>query len=174
MRNRQTRVSVHRYDAADLGSELVLLIEATDPSIERYQVEVSVQAAVDDTCGPSSFDFTGCGTLVGFMEKQGNAAGRLSGSCGFLSGLAPEAVVRIRGSETGQLTVRAKGEGFQPLLYARSQCVGNPQGVQLACATPGPLSDQTELQLALSASEEAFLVVDEGFSGAYYTLTCDL
>jgi hypothetical protein len=176
MRTGSSRLSLHRYDASAHGPELFLLVDAKAPGARgRYRVNVRVKPAVDDRCGPSVFDFTGCGTLVGFMEEQ-FGGGRMSGSCqrSLLGGVAPEAVVRLRaGLEATRLDVTASSVAFPPTLYARSQCVGS--SAELACATQDAFATRGEAKIALDlrAGQEVFLVVDDGVSGGRYTLTCE-
>lgn len=178
MRSGRSRLSLHRYDASQYGSELFLLVDAKRPEARgRYRVNIRVTPAVEDSCGPSVFDFTGCGTLVGFMEEHfGGGWGRMSGSCqrGFLGGVAPDAVVRLRaGHDATRFDVTASSEVFPPTLYARSQCVGS--AAELVCAAPEPFATRGEvtITLALRAGQEVFLVVDDGINGGRYTLTCD-
>jgi hypothetical protein len=158
-----TRLSFHRYNA----SALFLLVDAKDKGeTGNYRIKVSVTRAATDLCLPTSFDLSGCGTVVGSMS---NEMGQLLGSCqpgGLLVRGASEAVFRITGN-TDKLTLQASGQGFSPALYTRDSCGGFSSDIDCDVRQNG------DARLEVEPSEgTTYVVLDGAQPGQAYTLTC--
>jgi hypothetical protein len=175
MKSGNSRLVFHRYDPALRGADLFLLVEPGAKS-ERgaYHVQVRVTPAHADTCASEVFDHSGCGTLVGFMHAS--AVGTSAGSCQTIfGGAAPESMLRIQGAEDGNVSIEVTSDAFAPSLYARTACQAGFGTTELGCdASQGGSSGNAQLDVPLRASEEAFVFVDSGDSGARYTLRCEL
>ncbi len=158
-----TRLAFHRYSA----KELFILVDAKNKGeTGDYRVKVSVRRAAVESCLPTAFDYTGCGTLVGTMPAD---VGQLLGSCqpgGLLVRGATEAVFRINGNKE-ELTFQASGEGFTPALYTRNGCGGFSSELDCDMRQNG----QATVSVA-AGSAETYLILDGAQPGQDYKLTC--
>jgi hypothetical protein len=168
----RTRLVLHNYQPQSSGSQLFLLIDAQNKQeTGNYRISVEVQQPAVDGCLPTAFDFSECGTLVGFLSSS---QGQLAGSCsGLLGRLAREAVMRMVGQQDGSLKISASSQDFAPTLYALKGCTGGGAGTEYGCQAAGFGESKVSLVLDLG-SHEAMVVVDGGSSpGQSYTLVCE-
>jgi hypothetical protein len=160
-----TRLVFHSYQ----GNELFILVDARSKTESgSYRVNVSVTPAASDGCSPTAFDYSGCGTLVGFMPL---AAGQLLGSCqagGIFSRAATEAVFRVVAPDE-TLNVRVASDAFAPSLYTRDGC--GTLSSELDCDSRQGGSGEAKVDVEPS-SGTVYVVVDGASAGASYTLTC--
>jgi hypothetical protein len=173
-----SRLLVHRYDPAELGKTLYILVDAADASVTGdYQLRVDVLPAADDGCDADVITLSDCATVIGFMQSKQpeNAWGQLGGDCqpGGPGRRAPEAILNIPGADDGTVALSASSDEFGPALYARTVCDSDRNEDQLGCATTNnPMSGQANLTIHASADQRAFVVIDNGKDGARYTLRC--
>jgi hypothetical protein len=172
LRTGHTRLALHRYDPGIGGGELFLLVEPRQAAQRGdFRVTVSVTPAAADGCAGAPFDYTSCGTVIGYM----GALGSLAGSCqSVFGGGTPEGVFAISGADDGNVTFKVTSTQFSPSMYARSLCGGGLASLEYGCSpSSGATSGSATLNLQLGAGDEAFLMVDSGAAGARYTLTCE-
>jgi hypothetical protein len=174
----RTRLVLHRYHPDVTGSELFILVDAQDKNARgTYKINVTVADAAPDTCGPQAFDFSGCGTLVGFIDS---GRGSISGNCQFgLQYLAGEAVMRVVGQQGGQIQLRASSTQFTPTLYLQQGCGNGANDPPWPCTQAsggggGNSGNSAEADINYQlGSEEAIAVVDGAtYTGQSYTLVC--
>jgi|GEM_PF-7055054 len=158
-----TRLAFHRYQKP----ELFILVDAKNKNESKnYRIKVSVTAVAGDTCLPTAFDYSNCGTLVGVMPE---GQGQLQGSCqgGLFPRQASESVVRM--TPTAKVTVRATSSEFSPTLYAREGC--GPFSSDAVCNAPQGGNGEAKIDLDPSRGA-MFVVVDGAQPGQSFTLTC--
>jgi hypothetical protein len=167
---RAARVWLHRVESSVFSPTYVhVLVDSFDSgtSSGEYVLNVRLANARGDSCpfgGSLDLDISGGGSLLGF---QTNVASAQRGSCSPSLDFSGEAVLFLRGPDSGNVSFDIYSASFVPTAYLRSSPCAT--GTELACevgAAVGGGFNRVRLSQGVSTGAAHFLFVDGG-RGAY-------